>query len=137
MRGLEHLSHEKRLGTGPLEPEEEMTERNMTKTGKFPKSGCQEDEARLFPVVPSDRKRGNRHKLEHGKSHVNMSKHIFIVWVTEYCKHAAPRGCRVSFSGNPQHSPGHHPVQPAPAEPTLAGDWIRGFPEVLSNPKHC
>ena len=50
---------------------------------KYLQGGCQEDGARLFPVVPSDRTRGNGHKLKPRKFQLKTRKNFFPLRVTE------------------------------------------------------
>jgi len=57
---------------------------DLTNAYKYLKSACQEDRARLFSVMPSDRTRGNGHKLKQRKFQLNMRKNFFPLRVTEH-----------------------------------------------------
>ncbi|PKU42973.1 hypothetical protein llap_6734 [Limosa lapponica baueri] len=92
IRGLEHLPYEERLrDLGLFSPEKRRLRGELLNAYKYLKEGCQGDGISIFPVVPSGRTRGNGHKLEYKKFHLNTKRNFFTLRVAEHWDRL-PRG---------------------------------------------
>jgi len=124
--GLEHLSGEERLRElGWFSLKKRKLRGDLRNAYKYLKGTHlqkgQEDGAKLFSVVPSDRTRGSRHILKHRKFRLNMRKNFFPLRVMEHWNNVAERGCGFYSSGDIQDPPGQGPVQPAVGDLASAG----------------
>jgi len=78
MRGQEHLCYKERLRElSFFSLKKQRLRRDLINAYKYLKGECQEDGARLSSVVPSNRTKGNGHKLKRRKFRLNMQM-IFV-----------------------------------------------------------
>ena len=82
---LEHLPYDERLGETWGCTAWRRLRGDLINANKYLTGQSKVGEAGLFFVVPSDRKRGIEHKLEHRKFHLNMRKSLFTVRVLLRC----------------------------------------------------
>ncbi|KAK4825974.1 hypothetical protein QYF61_003543 [Mycteria americana] len=83
IKGLEHLSYEERLRElGLFSLEKRTLRQDLIHVNKYLLGGCK-DGARVFSMVPSERTRGNGHKLNNRKFHLTTRKHFFTVRVVK------------------------------------------------------
>ncbi|PKU36605.1 hypothetical protein llap_13091 [Limosa lapponica baueri] len=85
IRGLEHLEERLRY-LGLFSLEKRRLWGDLINAYKYLRGGYQEDGSSLFSVVPTDRIRirGNGHRLEHKKFHLNMRRNFFPLRVAEH-----------------------------------------------------
>ena len=64
---------------GTIQPGEEKAHQLINWYNYF-QGGFKEDKARIFSVVPSDKARGDGHKLQHRRLCLNIRKCTFLLW---------------------------------------------------------
>jgi len=81
---LKYLPYKERLrDLGVISLEKRRPRGAPINACKYLKCGCQMDGARIFSMVPCNRTRGNAHRLEQKKFHMNIRRKFFFSGLTE------------------------------------------------------
>ncbi|PKU46971.1 mam domain-containing protein 2 [Limosa lapponica baueri] len=102
----EGISCEKCLTGGTVQTGQEKAQGDPSHVYKHLKGERKEDRARLFPVVPSDRTKGNRHKSKHRSFILNIRKQFCHCEGDQALAQATQEGCGASILGDIQKAVG-------------------------------
>lgn len=83
--------------------------------------GGNEEQGRLFWLVPTDGTRDNGHTLKQVKFCLKTRKHFFDSKSGQVLEQASQRGCEASTCADIQTPMGHSPRHPALSDPASAG----------------
>ncbi|KAK4831148.1 hypothetical protein QYF61_015451 [Mycteria americana] len=91
MRRQEQLTYEARMrGLGQFSLKKRRLRGDLINVYEYLRQDSKEDGARLFSGVPSDKTKGNGHKVKHRRFRLNIRKHFLPVKVTDHW-HRLPR----------------------------------------------
>lgn len=125
--GLEDTCYVRKAGT--LQPEEEKAQEDLLNVCIYLVGMSEEDRAKLFSVVHSDRTSGNGHKIKYREFHLNKRKKEIYSNGQHILEHVAQRGSGVSILAGIQNIPRDSPEQPTLVALALQGMIGLGGPQ--------